>query len=104
MTPSKPKPSAGTTIIAAMKAMPWWQRIIVKTIGVALLVGPAAIGMKIAPNLISEGTSSTLALVVLGFLTLLMFVGLMITVPRVGVFVKEPALSLLPAKWRKPGG
>ena len=43
-------------------------------------------------------------LVVLGFLTLLMFVGLMITVPRVGVFVKDTALSLLPAKWRKPPG
>ena len=88
-----------TAIQQAIKDMPLPQRLLVKTIGLGLMIGPAWVGMQIVPHLIHEGASWILALVILGFLSLTAFIGLLITVPKAAVYVG--GLIPIPAKWRR---
>ena len=88
-----------TAIIQALKEMPLVQRVLVKTIGLFLMFGPAWVGMKIIPHLVHEGVSWILAVVILGFLGLTAFVGLLITIPKAAAFVG--GLIPIPEKWRR---
>lgn len=88
-----------TVIMQAIKEMPWYQRVLVKAIGLVMMIGPAVVGMQIIPHLVHEGTSWVLALILLGFLGLLMFVGLLITIPKAAVYVG--GLIPIPEKWRR---
>ena len=97
-TPERPS-TPGSRIEKAIKVMPWYQRVVVKAIGLALMIGPAYAGVRLVPHLIHEDTSTPLAALVLGFLAALMFVGLLITVPKAAAFVA----SLIPKKWKRDG-
>lgn len=88
-----------TAIQQAIKEMPLVQRVAVKTIGVVLMIGPAWVGMQIIPHLVHEDVSWVLAVVILGFLSLTAFVGLLITVPKAAVYVG--GLIPIPEKWRR---
>ena len=83
----------------AIKEMPLIQRIAVKTIGVVLMIFPAWVGMQMIPHLIHEDASWILALVLLGFLGLTAFIGLLITIPKAAVYVG--GLIPIPEKWRR---
>ena len=91
------KPPAA--IVQAIKEMPLIQRVAVKTIGVVLMIFPAWVGMQIIPHLVHEGVSWVLAIVILGFLGLTAFIGLLITIPKAAVFVG--GLIPIPEKWRR---
>lgn len=91
--------SPPTAIMHAIKEMPWYQRFLVRTIGLAMLIGPAWVGMKLVPHLVHEDASWLLALILLVFLSLLMFIGLMITVPKIGVFLA--GLLPIPESWKR---
>lgn len=91
--------SPPTAIMQAIKGMPWYQRFLVKAIGLTMLIGPAYVGMRVIPDLVYEGVSWMMALILLSFLGLLMFVGLLITVPKAATFIG--GLIPIPAKWKR---
>lgn len=91
------KPPAA--ILQAINEMPWYQRFLVKTIGLVLMIGPAWVGMQIVPHLIHEEASWVLALVILGFLAVTSFIGLLITLPKAAIVIG--GLIPIPEKWRR---
>lgn len=91
--------SPPTAIRQAIHSLPWYQRFLVKAIGLAMLGGPVWAGIQIVPHLIHEDTSWILAIVVLGFLSIVMFLGVLITVPPAAVYFAS--LIPLPEKWRR---
>ena len=88
-----------TAILQAIKEMPWYQRFLVKTIGLVMLVGPAYVGMQMVPHLIHEDTSWVLALILLTFLAIVMLIGLAITAPKTIPLIGS--VVPIPGKWRQ---
>lgn len=91
--------SPPSAIQQTVREMPWYQRFIVKAIGLGMLGGPVWVGIQIVPHLIHEDTSWILALVILAFLSVVMFIGLLITIPKAATFVASQIP--LPEKWRR---
>jgi len=100
---TKSPPTAVTQAITnTIRAMPWYQRFLVRMLGIALMVGPAYAGVRLVPHLVHEGTSWMLALILLSFLVLLMFVGLLITIPKAADFLAGLLRFVpIPAKWKQ---
>ena len=91
--------SPPTAIRQAIRELPGYQRLLVKVIGLGMLGGPVWVGIQIVPHLIHEDASWILALVILGFLSVVMFLGLLITVPPAANYFAS--LIPLPEKWRR---
>ena len=71
-------------------------------VGVELMVVPAYAGVQWVPHLVHEDASWVLALVLLGFLVLLMFAGLLITIPKAAVFASGLLHFIpMPASWKQ---
>lgn len=89
--------SPPTAIQQAIKELPRYQRFFVKAIGLCMLAGPVWVGIWIIPHLVHEDVSWILALVILVFLSIIMFLGLLITIPKAAVYLAS--IIPLPEKW-----
>lgn len=91
--------SPPTAIQQAIKDLPGYQRFLVKAIGLGMLAGPVWVGIRIIPHLVHEDVSWILALVILVFLAIIVFLGLLITIPKAAVYFAS--VVPLPEKWRR---